>query len=127
MKTASINQFLVNQPWVRSASSVRFRRDAYFLQKGFLPSPHAGSAAYPDFQGGKMASIRETIREWLITLHADLVGLREETQALRVEVKAMTQLILEMNQQITELRKDLDWIKERKEQDEDEDEPRWKM
>ncbi len=72
-------------------------------------------------------TIRETIREWLTTLHSELVRLREETQALRGEVKAMTELVQTMNGQILELRKDLDWVKEHAEKGDEEDEPRWKM
>lgn len=72
-------------------------------------------------------SIREAIKEWLTTLHSDLVRLREETQALRGEVKAMTELVQMMNRQILELRRDLDWVKEQSEKDDDEKELRWKM
>lgn len=72
-------------------------------------------------------SIREAIKEWLYTLHNDLVGLREETQALRVELKNMSQLMQEMNRQIAVLHDELNWIKERNEQKDDDQEPRWKM
>lgn len=72
-------------------------------------------------------SIREAIKEWLNTLHNDLIGLREETQALRAEMKAMTELMMEMNRQITVLHDELNWIKERNQDEDDEQEPRWKM
>ncbi|MGE0886544.1 MAG: hypothetical protein AB7P14_23650 [Blastocatellales bacterium] len=72
-------------------------------------------------------SIREAIKEWLNTLHNDLVGLREETQALRVELKNMSELMMEMNRQITVLHDELNWIKERNQDEDDEQGPRWKM
>jgi hypothetical protein len=72
-------------------------------------------------------SILEAARQWLTTLHEDLVKLREETTALREDLRHLTALVEQSQAEILQMRKDLEQWNNISPAEDDEQEPRWKM
>jgi hypothetical protein len=72
-------------------------------------------------------SILEAARQWLTTLHEDLVKSREETAALREDLRHLTALVEQTHGEILQMRKDLERLNNISPAEDDEQEPRWKM
>jgi hypothetical protein len=72
-------------------------------------------------------SILEAARQWLTTLHEDLVKSREETAALREDLRHLTALVEQTHGEILQMRKDLERLNSINPAEDDEQEPRWKM
>ncbi|MCI0336368.1 MAG: hypothetical protein L0226_02235 [Acidobacteria bacterium] len=49
-------------------------------------------------------SIIETLKNWAITLHDDMTGLRSELEALRTDIRALSAQIALLNEEVERLK-----------------------